>query len=290
MNGFLLVTDTLFKVCLLQGESYDRLDAQKKALSLELLNMRIMKKKLSCIVYVVCLLALPVSVWGKVPPSGDKDLKVLLVTGGHGYDKENFGKMLAKLPGITYDMVAHPKAHAMLKADKISGYDVILLYDMPKEISEEAQKDFIAMLEAGKGLVALHHAFCSYDFWPEYTEIIGGRYHHYPWERNGMEQPLSVYAHDVVFDVKVEDADHPVTKGIQDFTITDETYGLTEILPTVHPLLSTEEPTSGYLVCWANQYANARVVTLTLGHDKLAWENPSFFQVLSQAIIWVGQK
>lgn len=216
----------------------------------------------------------------------DMPANVLLITGGHSYDKDKFDAMLAKLP-ITYDHVEHPAAYAMLKADKIKAYDVVLLYDMPKEITPEAQQDFIAMLEKGKGLVVLHHAFCSYDFWPEYVKIIGGRYHHYPWKKDGKEQPVSTYKHDVTMQIRVEDKTHPVTKGIDDFEIIDEAYGGTEILPTVHPLLSTNELASGPLVCWTNRYANSRIVTLTLGHDHQAWENPAFVKILSQAIGWV---
>ncbi|MDR0749331.1 MAG: ThuA domain-containing protein [Tannerellaceae bacterium] len=212
---------------------------------------------------------------------------VLFITGGHEYDESAFDQLLAKLP-ITYDHVKHPDAHAALKAERIAPYDVILLYDMPKEISEEAQGDFIAALANGKGLVALHHAFCSYDFWPEYVSIIGGRYHHYPWKENGAEKQPSTYKHGVTFDVKVADRNHPITKGIEDFSITDETYGGAELLPTVHPLLSTDEPTHLPLVCWTNEYRNARVTTLTLGHDRLAWENPSFIKILSQALCWAA--
>ncbi len=189
-----------------------------------------------------------------------KTVNVLLITGGHDFDESNFSLLLDKLP-VTYDRVEHPDAHAMLKADKVEKYDAVLLYDMPKEIDEKAQQDFIAMLEKGKGLIVLHHAFCSYDFWPEYIKIVGGRYHHYPWMKHGVEQPVSTYKHDVRFLVKVEDRKHPVTEGIDDFQIIDETYGGTEILPTVHPLLSTDEPTHGPLVCWTNNYANSRVVT-----------------------------
>ena len=218
-----------------------------------------------------------------------KTTHVLFITGGHEYDKEQFSEMLSKLP-VTYEHVEHPNAHAMLKADKIAKYDVVLLYDMPKEISEEAQADFIAMLEKGKGLVVLHHAFCSYDYWPEYTKIVGGRYHHFPWEKDGVAQRVSTFKHDVTFDVKVEDKNHPITKGINDFQITDETYGNTEILSTVHPLLSTNTPTNAPLVGWTNQYGNSRIVTLTLGHDHLAWENKAFIQLLSQSILWVGKR
>lgn len=216
----------------------------------------------------------------------DAPVKVLLITGGHDYDKENFDAMLAKLP-IVYDQVEHPDAHAMLKPDKIEKYDVILLYDMPQEISPEAQQDFITMLEKGKGLVVLHHAFCAYDHWPEYTKIVGGRYHHFPWMKDGIEQPVSDYTHDVNLQIHIEDKTHFITKGISDFEIIDEAYGKTEILPTVHPLLSTDNSLSGPLVCWTNRYGNSRIVTLTLGHDKQSWENSSFIKVLSQAILWV---
>jgi len=235
--------------------------------------------------FCICLSVSSSVLYGQKEASA---LKVLLVTGGHGFEKEPFFDMMKKLPGITFDTVEHPQAHSRLKAEQIDPYDVILLYDMPKEIPEEAQKDFIAMLEKGKGLIALHHAFCSYDFWPEYTKIIGGRYHHFPWTDKGEEKKPSTYKHDMVMDIQVLDNNHPVTKGVKDFRITDEAYGGTEILETVHPLLGTQEPASGPLVGWTNSYANSRVVTLTLGHDKQAWENPAFVQLLSQAVLWVG--
>lgn len=219
-----------------------------------------------------------------------KQVHVLLITGGHDFDKKGFVRLMDALPGITYDWVEHPDAYGKLKADEIKKYEVVLLYDMPKDIPEESRADFMAMLKKGKGLVSLHHAFCSYDFWPEYVSIIGGRYHHYKWMKDGVEQPVSTYKHDVAFAVEVEDASHPVTKGVSGFRITDETYGRAQILPTVHPLLSTKEPTSSPLVGWANRYGKSRVVTLLLGHDAKAWVNPSFQKLLTQAIRWTAKK
>ena len=212
-------------------------------------------------------------------------VKVLLITGGHDYDKENFDAMLSKLP-ITYDHLTHPDAYSALKTGATDKYDVVLLYDMPKEIPQDAQRDFIAMLQKGKGLVALHHAFCSYDSWDEYVKILGGRYHHFTWTKDGVAQNPSTFSHDVTLPVRVEDKKHPITKGVTDFEIIDEAYGNTEIRPNVHPVLSTNVPSNGPLVCWTNTYGKSRVVTLTLGHDKKAWENPSFIRILSQAIVW----
>ena len=218
-----------------------------------------------------------------------KTAHVLFITGGHDYDKEQFDVLLSKLP-ITYEHVEHPNAHNMLKSDNISKFDAVLLYDMPKDISEEARADFIAMLEKGKGLVVLHHAFCSYDIWPEYIKIAGGRFHHFPWMKDGVEQTPSTFKHNVEFDIKVEDPNHPITKGISDFSIIDEEYGNTEFLTDrIHPLLSTNTQGNGPLVCWTNQYGKSRVVTLTLGHDKQAWENQSFIEILSRSILWVAE-
>jgi type 1 glutamine amidotransferase len=107
--------------------------------------------------------------------------------------------------------------------------------------------------------------------------------------KDGVEQAPSTYEHDISLRISVEDKKHPITKGITDFEIIDEGYGGTEIRPTVHPVLSTDSPHNGPLVCWTNSYGKSRIVALTLGHDKQAWANPSFIQVLSQAIIWAKE-
>lgn len=219
----------------------------------------------------------------------EKKMKVLVVTGGHGYDKEGFEELLAKLP-ISYDQVEHPDAMIMLTSEKVAPYDVVLLYDMPLRSASNTDVGFYELTEAGKGVIVLHHAFCSYDFWEEYINIAGGNYLRYPREKDGVSQEVSTYTHDVTFDVKVVDPNHPVTEGVSDFQITDETYGNIEIMPNVYPLLSATEPSSAPLVGWTKDYRNSRIVTLTLGHDRNAWENPSFIKILSQAIKWTAEK
>jgi type 1 glutamine amidotransferase len=229
-----------------------------------------------CMVFDAC--------WSK-----QEKVHVLLVTGGHDYNREEFERLLNTLP-ITYEHVEHPNAHAMLKADAITKYDVVLLYDMPVEIPEKTQSDFVAMLEQGKGLVVLHHALGSYPHWTEYTNIAGGKYHFSEWSKDGTTCPPSEYAHDMTFQVKVADKNHPVTKGISDFQIIDETYGNMEVLPSVHPLLATDEPSSCPLIAWTNNYRKARVTTLLLGHDEKAWQNLSFQKILTQAILWTAKR
>jgi type 1 glutamine amidotransferase len=242
--------------------------------------------KKSVVFLFVFLAALPAFAGGG--GSGEKNVpNVLLVTGGHEYDEEGFNRLLGEL-SVTICHVRHPDAYAMWEAEKLAPFDVILLYDMPKEIGGEARDCLKAALQGGKGLVALHHAFCSYDGWPEYAEMIGGRFHHYPWTENGAEKPPSTYKHGVTFSVRVADGCHPITNGVTDFEATDETYAGVQYLEGIHPLLVTSEPSSGAFLCWTNNYRGARVAAFTLGHDRAAWENPSFIRILSQAIYWAG--
>ncbi|MCS7310842.1 MAG: ThuA domain-containing protein [Armatimonadetes bacterium] len=216
-----------------------------------------------------------------------RPVRTLVVTGGHDFEREPFFAMLGSFEGISYEEVQHPHAHARLTPAAAREYDVILLYDMWQPISEDSQRAFVQLLRAGKGLVALHHSLASYQQWEEYRQIIGGRWYADRWKQNGVERPPSTYKHDVVFRVRIVDRRHPVTRDIQDFDIRDETYGNFEVLPTVQPLLMTDEPSSHPVIGWAHTYGRSRVVYIQLGHDHHAYENPSYRRLVQQAIRWV---
>src|SRR5262245_50761061 len=85
-------------------------------------------------------------------------IRVLVVTGGHDFETNAFFKLFKNNPEITYRAVEHPDAHALLKADAAKQYDVLVLYDMYQQVSDEAKADFVARLQEGKGLVVVHHA------------------------------------------------------------------------------------------------------------------------------------
>jgi len=219
-----------------------------------------------------------------------KKLNVLIITGGHDFENQPFFQIFKDNPDITFEALEHPKAHAALAAGKAGNYDVVLLYDMWQDISEGAKADFLAWLKAGKGLVVMHHAIASYQAWPEYSQIIGARYFLANTTINGLEKPGSTYKHDVIFGVEPAPSKHPVTAGIQKFTIHDETYKGFDVLDGVTPLLTTDEPTSNKVIAWAKTYEKSRVVYLQLGHDHFAYENPALRQFLRQAIQWTAKK
>ena len=224
------------------------------------------------------------------PKALSQKIRVLVVTGGHAFEKEPFFKQFQDNPDITYQAVEHPNAHAMLKAEAAKQYDVIVMYDFGQEISEEAKADFVARLKEGKGLVVLHHAIAAYPAWPEYCNIIGAHYYLAPTNVHGVFKPRSAWKEDMHFRIHVPDPGHPVTRGITDFDTHDETYKWFDVARECHPLLTTDEPESNPVIAWAKTYKGARVVLIQSGHDHFAYENPNYQQILRQAIRWTARK
>lgn len=214
-----------------------------------------------------------------------KKLNVLIITGGHVFDRESFFKMFDSFEGVSYTELKHPEANLQIGTIDPKTFDAVVFYDMPKTISEAEKESYYKLLKLGKGLVFLHHSQCSYQEWNEYKTIVGGKYHE---EKNSPK--TSTYQHDVTFTVKITDLKHPVTKGIKDFEILDEVYGNTEVLPGVTPLLTADHPQSSKTIGWAHKKENSRVVYIQPGHDKYGWFNPSYQKLVKQAIAFVSEK
>lgn len=217
-------------------------------------------------------------------------IRVLIFTGGHDFNTNEFFQVFKDNPEITFVTATHPNAYKLLRPHAPDSFDVLVLYDMWQKIGEADKTNFVNFLKAGKGLVALHHSIANCQAWPEYRAIVGGRYFLEPTKVDGVEKPRSIWKHDVEVPVRVTDPNHPVTRGVKDFVIHDETYGLYDMLPGSHQLLGTDESTSARHIAWAKTYGNARVVYLQLGHDKQAYANPNFRQLVGQAIRWTAKK
>src|ERR1051325_1678339 len=88
-------------------------------------------------------------------------LNVLVITGGHGFEKTSFFKMFEENPEITFTTAEHSKTNATAyeRTDLLT-CDAVVLYDMPKEITDSQKEHFVALFKRGVGLVVLHHALC----------------------------------------------------------------------------------------------------------------------------------
>lgn len=214
-----------------------------------------------------------------------KDTRILIVTGGHDFDREAFFKMFDSFDRITYKELKQPEANLQLGQIDPKTFDAVVFYDMPKTISEAEKESYHKLLKQGKGLLFLHHSLASYQDWDEYKTIVGGKYHE---EKDSPHS--STYQHDVTFPVLIKDPENAITKGVADFQVVDEVYGNTEVLPNVTILLTTNHPQSSQIIGWTHQVEKSRIVYIQPGHDNKSWTNPGYQQIVRQAIAFVSGK
>lgn len=219
-----------------------------------------------------------------------KKIKTLIITGGHGFEKEPFFQMFRDNPEITFDHAVQSmtSSDAYDRPD-LYEFDVIVLYDMIQNISEQQKTRFKKLFDRGTGLVVLHHALVNYQNWPEFERIIGGTYPE-PQDKRGAVTDQLGYEHDVDIPVTILATDHPVTAGLKDFTLHDEIYWGYRTTSDAKPLLSTPHPKSGKPLAWTRSEGKSRVVYLQLGHGPTAFNHPSYRQLLSQTIRWTAPK
>jgi hypothetical protein len=217
-------------------------------------------------------------------PRAKDALRVLLVTGGHDHDV-SFYSVLDGQPDLDVRVDPHPNAfRGEVGPDR--GTDVVVLYDMPPSMPPEQEAHLRAFVEAGGGVVALHHAIAGRSGWRWWEEqVVGGRY----LQALEGDRPASTYKHDVEMTVKVA-ARHPVTEGLEAFRVLDETYKGMWISPKVQVLLTTDEPTSDGPVAWVGPYAKARVVYVQPGHGREAHLHPSYRRLVRNAVLWAGRR
>jgi len=220
----------------------------------------------------------------------DQKIKTLVVTGGHGFEAGPFFKMFEDNPRLAFTRAAHDKNSATVyDRDDLFDYDVIVLYDMPRVITDTQKEKFLALFKKGIGLVVLHHALAAFQDWPEYATMIGGHYDEPNPEKPGTVTEKAGYQHDVEMPIVIVAREHPITAGLKDFTITDEIYWGFRVQPDVTALITTTQPKSGKPLGWYRTQGKSRVVYLQLGHGPSAFNDPNYRTLLAQSIAWTSK-
>lgn len=214
--------------------------------------------------------------------------KVLILWGGHDFEHEPFFAMFDAMPGVSYDKAELPKEMDLLAPGLEKKYDAVVSYDMNHfPVTDEQRANLDRLLQTGMPLLVFHHGIGSYPDWPKYREIAGGAYLYAETEIDGRTYPASDYRHDEDMEIVVADKDHPITRGVSDFTIHDETYKNVYVRPGVQVLLTCDHPRSTREIAWVHRYGKSPVFTIMLGHDRHAYENENLRKLLAQGIEWL---
>ena len=250
---------------------------------------------------------------------------LLVLSGGHPYEAEPFAALLASLAGWTVTHLIHPEAERLVGEGRAADADAVLFYDMPgytfadgqvtaRPPSEAFRRAIMARFAAGKGAVAMHHALAGWALWPEWSELLGGRFLYQPGEVRGVPQLDSGYRQEVAYIAQVV-AEHPVTAGLPaTFAVIDELYLASVFAEDIVPLIRARHdfvrdnfysaaaavagrmfdntgwahPDGNDCIAWTKQALAARLVYLQFGDGPATYANPHVRRVLANAIDFVA--
>jgi trehalose utilization protein len=185
--------------------------------------------------------------------------------------------------------------YAELSLAALAGYDMVINYSGYRaevEASEPQLRDLLTAVLTGMPLIALHAAALMFRNQLYYRQPLG----HAPArpvptdmldrirlaDRDaGGDSPLSgdpIESHRV----EIVDLDHPITKGVPDFEITDQLYELGGDLERMHVLAQSR----GKVVLHTQPWGEGKVHYNGLGHDKAAVGNPNYQRLVVQAVGW----
>ena len=140
-----------------------------------------------------------------------------------------------------------------------------------KDFTPEQATALSRWVERGNALVGIHSASVADKSLKAYHQLLGGRFENHPPQREFTVTPR----HDA----------HPITAGINAFSVHDELYmhdnmGDGEVLAVtvhegqMHPML------------WTRKQGAGAVAYFAPGHDAKAWNVPEFRTIVTRCVQW----
>jgi type 1 glutamine amidotransferase len=213
--------------------------------------------------------------------------KVLILLGGTWHDFDGFAaNMRPMLEGAgcivesTYDL------NRLTELDQ-SGVDLIISYTSlgqhregyndtgPEIMTTEQIRGLLGWVRAGGGLLAAHCATVLGESDPEMGELMGGVFVSHPPQFSFPVYPIA--------------AEHPITAGIEAFSVHDEFY-IEQLVAPVDIHMTAIDRGAAYPMVWSKSEGQGRVAHIAMGHSELVWNLPSYRQLMLQALDWVAQK
>ncbi len=174
-------------------------------------------------------------------------------------------------------------------ARNLNYFDAIFFFGVREiDLTAEQRADLLSFVrDDGKGFVATHAGATAFFSWPEFGEMLGGRFDEHPW---GISEATVV----------VEDRDSPISRHLPaSFAVVDEHYQIKDwSRKNVHVLARLDAATldvkaplvhrtdGDFAVAWTKSYGKGRVFYSTLGHPRELWDQDWLQKMYFEALRW----
>jgi type 1 glutamine amidotransferase/HEAT repeat protein len=221
-------------------------------------------------------------------------LRVLILSGANNHDWKSTTPVLRQLietcPRFkVIDVIEDP---SQVTAELLNGCDVIASnWSAYPEMAghqwgEKAERDFVDWVKAGHGFVVFHAASATSQDWPAFQQLVK-----LTW---GIDKTSHGAYH--TLKVTVRDSDHPITRGMRDFWITDELWhnmvNLTgqEVRAVCEAFSEPDFGGTGKFepVVVPTALGEGRGLNIVLGHDARAMKNIGWQTLMLRGLEWAA--
>lgn len=209
-----------------------------------------------------------------------KKLQVAVIEGWHPFEVIPYHAMFRSFSEIDY-FPQTIENWAISSPDVRNSYDVHLFYNMNMDLQTQAFGDIVANVindlgHSGQGIFLLHHSILAY---PDH-EVWNGM--------TGIEDRSFGYHPEQEYMMQIANPDHPVARGLEPWTVYDETYTMNDASPEDDIIFTADHPKSMKTIGWTRMYRKSRVFCFQPGHDHTTWDTPQFRQIILRGIQWTA--
>jgi len=220
---------------------------------------------------------------------GPEPIKVLIVTGGccHDYDAQTQLLIdgIRAYANVEFDVVQEGRGtqhvHSIFKQENwTAGYDVVVHNECSADVSDDIGRAVAKEhYDSGVGAVMIHCAFHTFRVMEgeEWRSALGATSY-----RHTHQKPITI-----VFD----EPDHPILAGTEEFVTGDEElYIIDKVFDHAVPLAIGIQGDETYPLMFANEYGNAKVFSVTVGHNTATFEIDEFMHIVAKGVLWSSGK
>ena len=205
-----------------------------------------------------------------------------------GYESGAFDAFIRTDSHIISKQPLRTTGEAASGGPNLNNVDAIFFLGHREVPIDEAQKaDLLSFVrDDGKGFVAAHTATTAFLGWPEFGELLGGRYDEHPWNTAAGT-------------IVNEDPAFPATKHFPPtFAFVDEFYQTKEYsrdkirvllrldVAKMPPNQGVRRTDGDFPLVWAKSYGKGRVFYSALGHDAKTWDDRDVRLMYLEALKW----
>jgi len=209
-------------------------------------------------------------------------------SGAYDMDIRTDSQLITKQP-ITFTIGTGIATGEQFLAHDLNFFDAIFFFGVREiDLTADQRRDLLSFVrDDGKGFVAAHSAATAFFSWPEFGDLLGGRFDEHPW---GVTD-ATVIVDDARFPA-MRKFPSPITLRVEHYQLKDFSRARLNVvahldaakLDLSRPLVHRTD--RDFPVAWSKTYGAGRVFYSTLGHESALWDNGPVSPMYYEALRW----